>query len=100
MIDFERYLVDNGFEVKRKVMKNGNWIYEDGYRTPSTMMNIDNRYIKADLEIVIGLHEVGKPITLIYPRPKGICMDDDMNRFLLNNSNLDVLKSIYDNNIH
>jgi hypothetical protein len=77
MIDFERYLVNNGFSVKRKVFKNNKWSYIDGYSAPSTMMNIDNRYIKDDIEFVVGLNEVNKPITLICPRPNIIHNEDD-----------------------
>lgn len=42
----------------------------------------DNRWVKGGKEIIFGLHERGKPPTLICPRPDGVYTDDEINRIL------------------
>ena len=59
--------------------------------------------------ICFGLHEKGKPPTLIYPRPKikvirdsGVsneCRDDSMNIVLQKENSEDVFKAIFDKSI-
>lgn len=78
MIAIEKHLINKGWQMM---------VYKDGKLEPaqrhfiSTMGNLDHRYIKDGFEVIIGLHEWSKPLTLISPRPYG-WTDDDMNRFL------------------
>jgi len=134
MTQFEQFLIEKGyikFIFNGKTMK-----YEEtkGHNI-STMSNIDHRYIHySDLsfldkikigrsvmdseftiedrrnEICFGLHEVGKPPTLIYPRPNieikriknGKVVtetqqrDDAMNVVLKMIPNEEILKAMFD----
>jgi hypothetical protein len=69
MIAFENYLIDKGFE-KYAWNTNKAEYYKPKTHIISTMVNICHIYIKGDLKIVVGLHEVGKPVTLVNPRPR------------------------------
>lgn len=89
MIAFEKYLLDKGYEVFQRVYHRNRNEHENIFSgkvvTVSSLANLDNFYYlpseitKEELDdisewknmvIDIGLHEVGKPVTLIYPRPK------------------------------
>jgi hypothetical protein len=59
-----------------------------------TVGGVDVRLIKGNSVFIYGLHEKGKPPTLIYPRPKGIYLDDEMNRFLSENTDEEVFKKL------
>jgi hypothetical protein len=76
------------------------------------MSNLDYRYVHPSnplVQIVFGLHEVGKPPTLIYPRPRILVKredrtyneqyDDSMNLALQNESFEDILNAIFDRSI-
>ena len=122
------------FELVCKKTKEGKRTFkfeEPKYHTISTMVNIDHRYFpKSDPiinkiklgkkiivdgdneisykdrknEIIIGLHEKDKPITLIYPRPfieitrNDVFDDSKDNEYLDNNMNI-VLEKIDHNEI-
>ena len=137
MTNFEQKLLDNGyikFVLNCKTMK-----YEEpNGHTISTMNNLDHRYFhKGDKvlekiragksvmdkdftwedrkhEIVFGLHEKGKPTTLISPRPrievkryvdgKLVLMqnedfDDSMNYVLDNFTAEEIFSAMYDKEI-
>lgn len=64
--DFERLLISKGY--KKYTFRNGRYEVAKN-ETISSIGVIDFRYIKDDNEIIFGLHEKGKPTTLIYPRP-------------------------------
>jgi hypothetical protein len=55
---------------------------------------IDVRLIKGESIVIYGLHEQGKPPTLISPRPKGINTDDEMNRFLAKHTDEEIFNSL------
>jgi len=106
MIKLSTFLIENGFIVKRYTYnrKDGfSWV--DGYQTPSTMMDLDNYYIKGDVKIRIGLHEHGKPPTLISPRPRILMYrdgyvfdeqhDDSMNAVLQKYSNEEIFEAMF-----
>lgn len=82
MTHFEQHLISVGFERFEYDKKTKQLIPAIGYNL-SSIGNLDYRFIKGDLQIVFGLHEKGKPPTLIYPRPEGINSDDQMNRMLM-----------------
>jgi hypothetical protein len=134
MTNFEQKLLDNGYIkyiLNCKTMK-----YEEpkGHIT-STMQNLDHRYFHKDdkvlekiragksvmdadftwedrkNEIVFGLHEKGKPSTLISPRPQievkryedgklvitqNEDFDDSMNYILANVSAEEIFLAMYD----
>lgn len=75
---------------------NGRWVYMlTNKHTISTLENIEHRYLKdGSPEIIFGLHEKGKPATLISPRPSGILRDDEMNRILVKYSPAVILAAI------
>lgn len=136
MTNFEQKLLDNGyikFVLNCKTMK-----YEEpNGHTISTMNNLDHRYFHKDdkvldkiragksvmdkdftwedrkNEIIFGLHEKGKPTTLISPRPRievkryvdgklvltqNEDFDDSMNYVLDNYSPEEVFEAMYDKN--
>ena len=66
MTKFEQFLLDKGY--KKYIKKDNSYIEVDTHSL-STMGNIDHRYILNGNEICFGLHEKGKPPTLIHPRP-------------------------------
>lgn len=89
MIGFEKYLIEQGF-VKHIYNHKTNSLEITDKHVISTLGNLDHRYLHGNykgLEIVIGLHEMGKPITLISPRPLNFSssrkMDDDMMNIIL-----------------
>jgi hypothetical protein len=84
MTAFEEYLLEQGYQKFIKKLIKGAWVYIPADKhNLSTLVNIDHRYIKNGEEIIFGLHEKDKPPTLIWPRPLGVLLDDDMNRILL-----------------
>lgn len=89
MIGFVEYLISKGYKPYRKVMsKKGSTYVEDsniGFYS-SMSEHIDLRLIKGKKEVVYGLHERGHSPTLIYPRPKWVKSDADMDRLFLNYS--------------
>lgn len=137
MTKFEQFLLDNGYikyVLNCKVMK---FEIPKGH-TISTMVNLDHRYVHKsntkmlkkieqgksvmdddftwndrEKEIIFGLHEAGKPPTLIHPRPKieikkivkeqvrimDETSDDSMNIVLSKIPFEDILKAMYDKSI-
>lgn len=106
MQKFINYLVKEGFEIKHK-QKSVDF---------STMGDIRKYYEKGDIKIIIGLHEAGKPPTLIHPRPKirvrktnenseyrytmfNQGFDDAMNICLRNETPEKIFKALFDNTI-
>lgn len=65
------YLIDNGWKVYRKNLRNGEWKYEEttfeNFSSTYSEGCVDYRFIKWGFEIIYGLHERNKPPTLIYP---------------------------------
>lgn len=111
MINFEIYLNSIGYKPYRlNVLHNGINVLEEFNGELSTMDNLDRRWMKSDeyhspktpnghKGIVCGLHEVGKPPTLIFPRPTGIDSDDKMNQVLQKYSMEEVYNVIFDKSI-
>jgi hypothetical protein len=109
MIAFENYLIDKGFE-KYAWNTNKAEYYKPKTHIISTMVNICHIYIKGDLKIVVGLHEVGKPVTLVNPRPRILIEkivedkiikmseyeDDSMNIILQKFSFDEIFEAMYD----
>ena len=97
MIGFVEYLISKGYKPYRKVMsKKGSTYVEDsniGFYS-SMSEHIDLRLIKGKKEVVYGLHERGHSPTLIYPRPKWVKSDADMDRLFLNYSFEDIAEMI------
>lgn len=121
MTTFEKYLIDNGYDMHTYDLKNRTFVKAKNHFI-STMTNISHSYIhKDDKEhskyIVFGLREKGKPPTLIYPRPKirvkkfidtdnGKLQvvidqknDDPMNICLSKETPETILKAMYDDSI-
>jgi hypothetical protein len=141
MTRFEKILIDNGYIkyiLNCKTMK-----YEiTNKHTISTMVNLDHRYIHKTDEVILkkieqdksvmdddftwedrkgvicfGLHEAGKPPTLISPRPKIIVkrqhyfndekiislederLDDSMNLCLSIEEPIQIFKALFDSSI-
>ena len=94
MISFEKFLIDNG------------WTTSD-IGPYSSLGTVQKKYLKDGKEILIGLSEKGKPVTLISPRPSVIRVgwngtinhvfpDDDLtNRILQVVSNERILESLF-----
>lgn len=133
MTKFEQYLIDNGYLKFRLNCKTMKYETTDSH-TISSLENLDHRYFnKSDIaalelinkgvsvmskewegkranEIVFGLSEVGKPPTLIHPRPKikvkriqngqevieNEQFDDSMNVVLKVISFKEILTAMYD----
>lgn len=97
MIGFVEYLISKGYKPYRKVMsKKGSTYVEDsniGFYS-SMSEHIDLRLIKGKKEVVYGLHERGHSPTLIYPRPKWVKSDADMDRLFLNYSFEEIYGSL------
>jgi hypothetical protein len=102
---FTKYLIEDlGFKPFRLI---NNKYVENNINDFSTLQDggIDIRYIKEDIVIAWGLHEIKKPPTLIYPRPKILFngmnerYDDAMNVCLKKESNEDIFKGLFDKNI-
>lgn len=107
MIEFEKYLIEQGFSCYWYRYVNGEQIFIEGYNTPSSLGNIYNEYRKGDFKILIGLNEKDSPITLISPR-NGLGdevtvvgdnkfvteSDKEMNRKLKEMSNEEILSHI------
>jgi len=84
-MSFQKYLLSIGYSTFRVDYVDGVKTYApsvDDYFSTYSPGKLDIRYLKDGHEIVFGLHEKDKPPTLIYPRPKGVESDDDMNRML------------------
>lgn len=97
MIGFVEYLISKGYKPYRKQMtkKGSTYVPDSNIGFYSSMSeHIDLRLIKGKKEVVYGLHECGHSPTLIYPRPKGVVTDADMDRVFLNNSFEDIAKLI------
>lgn len=117
MTRFEQMLLDKGY-IKHilncKTMK----FEEAKGHTISTMVNLDHRYVHNTDEnilriICFGLHEAGKPPTLISPRPRievkrikdgkeiieNELYDDSMNVVLKNIPHEEIYKAMYDKSI-
>jgi len=92
------YLLQEGFMPFRKLFIDGNWIYEpcEFNNDYSSLVNgkLDYRFIKDGKEIIWGLNERHKPPTLVYPRPKGVNTDDEMNKILLDNDSETIYNMI------
>jgi len=137
MTQFEQMLLDNGYIKYILNCKTMKFEIAKGH-TISTMVNLDYRYFhntdtnilqkiasgksvtEEDFtwedrkgEICFGLHEVGKPPTLIYPRPrievkrikegneivKNEQYDDSMNVVLKDIPHEEIFKAMYDKSI-
>lgn len=90
MISFEKHLIENGWTTT-----------DTGHY--SSLGTVQKKYTKDGKEIIIGLSERGKPVTLVYPRPtiihKGFyenLNDDFMNRILQTIPNERILESLFD----
>lgn len=92
MIALEKYLIEQGFEKFVMNTKTMQLEKAKGY-VISSMVNLDHRYVKDDIQVIIGLNEKDRPVTLIYPR-LGFDSDDEMNRYLWENEPSEVLKKI------
>lgn len=105
MTIFEKFLLDNGYKKHFYNPKTKQNELTDKHII-STIVNLDHRYIKGDSIFYFGLHEKGKPPTLISPRPRisvrrnGIIederMDDSMNIVLSKENPLDIFNAIFD----
>lgn len=119
---FTKYLIEDlGFKAFRN-KKDG--LTPDDMADFSTMVygGTQRVYIKDDISIIWGLSEMGKPPTLIYPRPNikggnasnlskedidknfligGIFFntDDDINRILRTHSNEEIYEAMFDKSI-
>lgn len=110
---FTKYLIEDlGFKTYRKVQ--GSYV-ENNINDFSTLQNggIDVRYVKDDIEIIWGLHEMNKPPTLISPRPNitvetkkdgkiikiNQLRDDAMNICLKEEKAEDIYKALFDKSI-
>ena len=113
-MNLQDYLIEKGFETYRKRYnrKLKEWEYIKETKDNdffSTMSDLDIRYIKDKIEIVYGLHEHGKPPTLIFPRPNIKVLreegktdeefDDNMNICLQKETPKDIFKAMFDKSI-
>lgn len=108
-MNFQEYLLNNGYKPFRKIYQNKQWIYTEiplnGFST-SVSGGVDIRFIKDENEIIWGLSERNKPPTLIYPRPNIIVKkkeesinhvwDDAMNICLSKETPEQIFKAMYD----
>lgn len=99
MIGFVEYLISRGYQLYRKEsLKKDQFLYNKdsnvGFYSSTLGGYVDIRLRKDNKEIVYGLHEKGHPPTLIYPRPKGIIYDVDMDRIFLNFTYEEILQMI------
>jgi hypothetical protein len=60
---------------------------------------IDVRLIKDNSTFIFGLHEYKKPPTLISPRTHELKRDDEMNKFLAENTPAEVYQFLLDRSI-
>lgn len=77
-------------------LENGFVLYQGKHLDYSTtrVNGIDSRYKHPDGRIIIwGLHEKGKPPTLIYPRLA--YFDDKINKILNTNNHKDIFDSMF-----
>lgn len=114
---FTKYLIEDlGFKTFRH-KKDG--LFPDDIADFSTMIygGTQRVYIKDDISIIWGLSEMGKPPTLIYPRPNiknrnvdissykftiggaFFNTDDDINRILITHSNEEIYEAMFDKSI-
>lgn len=99
-IGFEAYLLKQGYTPYSKRYRNGKFEYEEPPMQLSTMGDIDIRYLKDDIEFIIGLHEKDKPPTLISPRPSSCKNDDTMNKLLSHFSHEEIYNACLNQSIN
>ena len=112
MTGFELFLISKGYLKYQYDFKTQQLILVNNEHIISTTSNLDYRYVhpsNPSVQIVYGLHEVGKPPTLIYPRPRILVKregrtynelyDDSMNLALQNESFDDILNAIFNRSI-
>lgn len=88
----ETYLLSQGYQIYS--FKGTKWDLFEGNAYYSTMGNVHYQFRKGPLRFQLGLNEVGKPPTLLYPRPKGIRNDDEMNAFIDSHSAEEIVSII------
>lgn len=109
MIPFENYLLEKGYIAYSKQWINNKWEYLPPVNISSTMSGgICTHYIKDNVQIVIGLNEKDKPITLCNPRPSIIierkldCLtewNDDAMNIVLSKIDFDTIyRAMFDKN--
>ena len=82
-MNFQEFLKANGWKPNRE---------NDDFFSSLVIGGIDVRYMKDDKIIIWGLHDRGKPPTLIYPRRW--VDDNETNKFLESHTNEEILKAI------
>jgi hypothetical protein len=112
MTKFETFLIDKGYTMYAFNAKE-NKLYKPKTHVISTMVNLGHIYIHNSNKIVFGLHEKGKPTTLISPRPRieikrliddkvvifDEWYDDSMNVVLSKINFEDIFKAMYNKEI-
>lgn len=69
-MEFMHFLISKGYQPHRKTIKNNQGVYiKTNQLTFSSLIDgaLDIRLLKNKHEIIIGLHDVGYPATLIHP---------------------------------
>jgi len=98
-MNFPDYLISQGWAPHRKIWDGSKWEYKAcEFKSQYSCMQsgeIDYRFLKQGKEVIFGLNERQKPPTLVYPRPVGLETDDDMNNFILQHTNEEILKAIF-----
>lgn len=111
MISLEKYLLENGFKVYHYKWIHGKSQRREGYENLSSITNLQNFYVKDDIEIICGLYEIGKPGTLISHRhifrkeqiindkfvTHDMPIDNDVNAYLQKIPNDVILDAIINN---
>ena len=67
MIAFEKYLIDNGYEVSHRVLKNKKYITVNEYAYVNLGGVFYNSYTKGNRRFTIGFGVVGTPVHITYP---------------------------------
>lgn len=112
MTGFELFLISKGYLKYKYNFKTQKLDLVLNEHIISTMSNLSYTYVHPDNpEIIItyGLNELGKPPTLIYPRPRiqvtkedriyNEQYDDSMNLVFMKETFEDILKAIFDRSI-
>lgn len=127
MTKFEEFLISKGYVRHSISKKKGKYVIEEstGKHVFSTMGDIFYSYIHPEVDLFpdhvdnwfrridVGLHEVGKPATLISPRPRirvsrseeqeeymmDESWDDNMNVVLMNVDHEKVYEAMFDRSI-
>lgn len=112
MTGFELFLISKGYLKYKYNFKEQKLELVHNEHIISTMSNLGYTYVHPDnpkRKISYGLNEVGKPPTIIYPRPKILVTrdgmtydehyDDSMNLALIKESFEDILNGILDKSI-